>query len=76
MKFSSHYVRAGLGIYTLTIGFAYVFSASFLTIPEANQRTVDTALGYMLGVVTTVSVFYFGSSQGSADKDKSNNGNT
>ena len=54
----------------------YVFAASFLTIPTDNQRTIDTAVGFVFGVVTMVASYYYGSSQGSADKDKRNNGNT
>lgn len=52
----------------------YVFAASFLTIPTENQRTIDTAIGFAFGIVTSVASYYFGSSQGSADKDKRNNG--
>lgn len=41
----------------------YVFIASFQDVPEANQRTVDTVVPFLLGVVAGVSTFYFGSSQ-------------
>ena len=44
------------------VGF-YVYEASFGDIPEANQRTVDTVVPFLLGVIAGVSTFYFGSSQ-------------
>lgn len=31
------------------LGFGYVIAVTFLTIPEKNQRTVDTVVGFCLG---------------------------
>ena len=74
MKFSSHYIRLILAFVVYISAMGYVFAASFLTIPTENQRTIDTAIGFAFGIVTSVASYYFGSSQGSADKDKRNNG--
>ena len=74
MKFSSHYIRLILAFIVYISAMGYVFAASFLTIPTENQRTIDTAIGFAFGIVTSVASYYFGSSQGSADKDKRNNG--
>jgi hypothetical protein len=51
--------------------FAIVFFmiASFATIPDANQRVVDTVIGVLIGTVLTGFFnFFFGSSKGSKDK--------
>lgn len=36
----------------------YVFSTTFIPIPEANQRMADTSLGFLLGSVLSVIVNY------------------
>ena len=71
---SSHNLRFFFGLIIYLTAMGYVFAASFLTIPTDNQRTIDTAVGFVFGVVTMVASYYYGSSQGSADKDKRNNG--
>jgi len=51
-----------------TIG--YLFLVTFVTIPDKNQRTVDTALGFLLGTIIAGLIGYFyGSSHGSKEKD-------
>ena len=42
--------------------FAYLFAITFTTLPEANIRFVDTALGFLLGtVVSSIVGFYYDS---------------
>jgi len=56
---------------SLFLGFAYVFVITFLTIPTENQRFADTILGVVISIIFgTIYNFYFGSSQGSKDKDE------
>lgn len=76
MRFNSSYTRLFLAFVVYLSAMGYVFAASFLTIPTENQRTIDTAIGFAFGIVTSVASYYFGSSQGSADKDRKQNGTT
>jgi hypothetical protein len=50
-------------------GIAYIFSVSFIAIPENNQRLVDTITGFLLGtIIAAIINFFFGSSHGSKIK--------
>jgi hypothetical protein len=48
----------------------YIGFITFGSIPEANVRFADTILGFILGtIIATIIQFFFGSSQGSKDKE-------
>jgi uncharacterized membrane protein YjjP (DUF1212 family) len=48
----------------------YIAFITFGDIPEANVRFADTILGFILGtIIATIVQFFFGSSQGSKDKE-------
>lgn len=48
---------------------AFFAFASFVPVPDANQRIVDTIIGVLIGTVLTGFFnFFFGSSKGSKDK--------
>ena len=48
----------------------YIAFITFGEIPEANVRFADTILGFLLGtIVATIVQFFFGSSDGSKQKD-------
>lgn len=50
---------------------AYIGAVTFMTIPAANIRIVDTILGFLLGtIISTVMTYWLGSSLGSKMKDK------
>ena len=50
----------------------YIAFITFGEIPEANVRFADTILGFLLGtIVATIVQFFFGSSDGSKQKDAS-----
>lgn len=71
VRMTSDLRRFILSIITIAFSMAYVFMITFLEIPEANQRTVDTVLGGLIILnLGTVYTYNFGSSQGSADKEK------
>jgi len=49
----------------------YIAFITFGSIPEANVRFADTILGFILGtIIATIVQFFFGSSQGSKDKEQ------
>jgi len=69
-KFSKrfiYYLAAG----SLALGFAYIFSITFTSIPAANTRFADTILGVVIAtIITSIYQFFFGSSEGSKKKDE------
>lgn len=66
-KHFQHY----LGIGSVSLGFLYIFLVTFIPIPVQNVRFADTVLGVVIGtIITTVYQYFFGSSQGSVDKQK------
>jgi len=71
MDISKTQARTVLAGFWSVFGAIYIIGITFADIPIANQRVVDTVLGFVLGtIVATIIAFYFGSSQGSVDKDK------
>jgi len=49
----------------------YIAFITFGSIPESNIRFADTILGFILGtIIATIIQFFFGSSQGSKDKEE------
>jgi hypothetical protein len=61
-----YYLAAG----SLLLGFAYIFFITFTEIPAANTRFADTILGVVIAtIITSIYQFFFGSSEGSKQKD-------
>lgn len=69
-KFSKRFIywfTAG----SVILGFLYIYLITFYTIPQNNQRFADTILGVVISIIFgTIYNFFFGSSKGSADKNK------
>lgn len=69
MKFDKNIARFSIAIISLVFGIVYLLIASFLEVPEANQRTVDTVVGFITATMMALPLgYYLGSSQGSSDK--------
>lgn len=62
------YYLASFVMAALVIMFMLLF---FVEIPEGNSEIVYMAFGIFLGIASSVAAFFFGSSQGSKDKDTS-----
>ena len=67
-RFSKRFVYY-FAILIIIIAFSYIFLTSFYTIPIANARIIDLLTGGVITVISTIVNFFFGSSQGSRDKD-------
>ena len=63
--------RTILALVWSVAGISYVGAVTFLPVAPEKYHIVDTALGFVMGtIVATIINFYFGSSQGSNDKNK------
>lgn len=61
---------AGFAVYLITCAMAYIGCATFLDIPQGNQRVVDGVLGFIMGTVITLPLtFYFSTSKSAQNKD-------
>lgn len=57
-----------LGALVVVSGFVLVWLLIFQAVPTSNERILDVGLGILLGQVTTVIGYFYGSSKSSADK--------
>lgn len=55
------------GVFITVITMAYLFMVTWLPIPQENVRFADMASGFILGILTTVLGFFFGSSMQRTD---------
>ncbi|AUR86320.1 TMhelix containing protein [Vibrio phage 1.084.O._10N.261.49.F5] len=68
--FSKRFIYYFASVWSL-FAMSYLACITFLTIPEANTRIVDTVTGFLLGTIISAMIqFFFGSSLGSKNKDK------
>lgn len=55
------------GVFITVVTMAYLFMVTWLPIPQENVRFADMASGFILGILTTVLGFFFGSSMQRTD---------
>lgn len=56
-------------MFSVVLGFVYVFLITFMEVPEQNQRFADTILGVVISLIFAgIYNYFFGSSKGSSDK--------
>ena len=55
------------GVFITVVTMAYLFMVTWLPIPSSNVRFADMASGFILGILTTVLGFFFGSSMQRTD---------
>lgn len=62
--------RFVLALFFGVIGYAFLFAVLLLDVPEHAQKLLGIVTGGVIAMETTILNYYFGSSKGSADKDK------
>lgn len=63
-------IRAIIGLLIVSCSFTFLFLLLKRDVPPNNKDVLQTAAGFILGVVTTVGSYYFGSSKNESDKTK------
>lgn len=72
-KFSKRFVYYFASFWSI-VAAIYIVAVTFLPIPVANIRFVDTVIGFMLGtIVSTIIGYFFGSSIKKEDETKNEN---
>lgn len=67
--FSKRFVQWFAVLWTLA-AMVYIALITFMTIPPANVRIVDTVLGFLLGTaIASILNFFYGSTRNSSNKD-------
>lgn len=68
---NSKNMRSLIGLLSLVFAFIYTTCITFLPISDNNIRFADVSQGFIMGtILAQVYNFYFGTSQGSVDKNK------
>jgi len=62
-------------VFLVFIGFGYIFYVTIFPIPEKNQRTVDTVVGFALGSMVMSAVGYLLGGNPTAQKQKAPDNN-
>lgn len=65
-----NFMRSLLAFIIVVTGIAYIFGLTFSEVPPANREFANLCLGYVVGLISGVTLYYFGTSQGSSDKDE------
>jgi len=62
--------RTLIALSVIYLSFGFLFLVTRREIPQNNRDLVMLAAGIVLGVVTTVAAYYFGSSKDKSDSEK------
>lgn len=65
------YTRSLLAFIVVIGSFVFLFSLVYRAVPEQNKDIIQVASGFVLGVIATVSGYYFGNSKDKSDSDQS-----
>ncbi len=63
-------VRFVLALFFGAVGYVFLFCVLLFDVPEHAQKLLGIVTGGVIAMETTILNYYFGSSKGSADKDK------
>lgn len=62
--------RSIISISVVYLSFAFLFTLLIKTVPVGNETILNVAAGIVLGVLSSVCAYYFGSSKDKSDKEK------
>lgn len=62
--------RSIISISVVYLSFAFLFTLLMKTVPIGNETILNVAAGIVLGVLSTVCAYYFGSSKDKSDQEK------
>lgn len=62
--------RTIIGLIITLGGFGYLFALLYKMIPTGNETVLNVASGLVLGVMSQVCAYYFGSSKDKSDQEK------
>lgn len=69
--FGKNAMRSALAIIWSLFAMCYISAITFVNLPESGIRFADVSQGFVMGtIVGGVMAFYFGTSQGSVDKNE------
>lgn len=67
--------RSILAFIFVIFSFGFLYAILFVHVPAENRTIINVSIGYVLGVLTAIAAYYWGSSKDKSDQDKANNPN-
>ncbi len=64
------YVRPILAISFVIFSFGFLFTIVWKAVPPGNKEIIGIAVGFVLGQLSVVGSYYFGSSKDKSDQDQ------
>lgn len=64
------YVRPLIAIAFVVFSFGFLFTIVWKAVPLENKEIITLAAGYILGVMSTIIGYYFGTSKDKSDQDQ------
>lgn len=66
------YTRSLIAFFIVILSFGFLFALIYKNVPPDNKDILQISAGLVLGVLATVTAYYFGSSKDKSDQDKAN----